>query len=144
LANAVTWAVELHVDERQIAFGGHNPDCSPLPDHYRLMLKRRKTMEKAERSPTERREPPAAEQRKQPDHTERITSQVLAKIDKPPRFDRVEVCRHHNGKYRVNIWQQFQPDDTVAVMPSSRIVLSYYLTVSGTGEIIKSDPPLSK
>ena len=29
-----------------------------------------------------------------PNHSEKIKSQVLAKIGKPPRLDRVEVSRH--------------------------------------------------
>jgi len=78
------------------------------------------------------------------DHTERIKSQVLAKIGKPPRLDRVQVSRHHNGNYRVNIWQQPEPDKHFAVTIAPRIGLSYYLTVSDTGEIINSNPPLSK
>ena len=79
-----------------------------------------------------------------PNHTERIKSQVLAKVGKLPRLDRVEVSRHHNGKYRVNIWQQPVPDKTMAVTTAPRIGLSYYLTVSDTGEIIDSNPPLAK
>ena len=86
----------------------------------------------------------AAEQPKQPNHTEKIKSQVLAKIGKPPRLDRVEVSRHHNGKYRVNIWQQPEPNKNIAVTIGPRIGSSYYLTVSDTGEIIHSNPPLTK
>jgi hypothetical protein len=44
-----------------------------------------------------------------PNHMEKIKSQVLAKIGKPSRLDRLEISRHHNGKYRVNIWQQPEP-----------------------------------
>jgi hypothetical protein len=77
-------------------------------------------------------------------HVEKIKSQVLAKIGKPPRLDRVEVSRHHNGKYRVNIWQQPEPIKTIAVTIAPRIGLSYYLTVSDTGEIIDSSPPMVK
>jgi hypothetical protein len=79
-----------------------------------------------------------------PSLTERITSQVLAKIGTPPRLDRLEVCRHHNGRYRVNIWQQPEPDKTFAVTFAPRIGLSYYLTVSSTGEIVDSNPPLTR
>ena len=79
-----------------------------------------------------------------PNHTEKIKSQVLAKIGRPPRLDRVEVSRHHNGKYRVNIWQQPEPDKNIAVTTGPRIGLSYYLTVSDTGEIIDSNPPMTK
>ncbi len=77
-----------------------------------------------------------------PNHTERIKSQVLAKIGKPPRLDRLEISRHHNGKYRVNIWQHPESNKDFAVKFAPRIGLSYYLTVSATGEIIDSNPPM--
>ncbi len=67
-------------------------------------------MEKVSKAATKTEEPVAA-----PNHTEKIKSQVLAKIGKPPRLERVEVSRHHNGKYRVNIWQQPEPDRSIAV-----------------------------
>jgi hypothetical protein len=86
----------------------------------------------------------AAEQPKEANHTEKIKSQVLAKIGRPPRLKRVEVSRHHNGNYRVNIWQQPEAVGKLAVTPNPRIGLSYYLKVSDTGEIIDSDPPLTK
>ena len=79
-----------------------------------------------------------------PNHAERIKSQVLAKIGKPPQLDRVEVSRHHSGNYRVNIWQQPEPNKNLAVTTAPRIGLSYYLTVSETGEIVDSNPPLSR
>jgi hypothetical protein len=78
-----------------------------------------------------------------PKHTAKIKSQVLAKIGKPPRLDHVEVSRHHNGRYRVNIWEQPEPEKHIAVTIGPRIGLSYYLTVSDTGEIIRSNPPLN-
>lgn len=79
-----------------------------------------------------------------PDHTDRIVSQVLAKTGTPPRLDRVEVSRHHNGNYRVNIWQQATPSRDIMVTVGSRIWSSYYLKVSSTGEITHSNPPLAK
>jgi len=79
-----------------------------------------------------------------PNYTEKIKSQVLAKIGKPPRLDRLEISRHHNGKYRVNVWQQPEPNKNFAVTIAPRIGLSYYLKVSDTGEIIESNPPLTK
>jgi hypothetical protein len=79
-----------------------------------------------------------------PNHTAKITSQVLARIGKPPRLHRVEVSNHHNGKYRVNIWEQVEPDKTMAIAAGLRVGPSYYLTVSDTGEIIDSKPPLAK
>ncbi len=79
-----------------------------------------------------------------PNHTATITSQVLAKIGRLSRLERVQVCKHHNGKYRVNIWERSKPDKNIAVTPGLRIGLSYYLTVSDTGEIINSNPPMTK
>jgi hypothetical protein len=96
-------------------------------------------MEKIKKTPPEKEEPAAA-----PNHAEKIKSQVLAKIGRPPRLDRLEVSRHHNGKYRVNIWQQPEPIENIAVTIGPRIGPSYYLTVSDTGEIIRSDPPMTK
>jgi hypothetical protein len=96
-------------------------------------------MEKAEKAAAKKEEPTAAA-----NYTEKIKSQVLAKIGKPPRLDRVEVSRHHNGRYRVNIWQQPEPNKDISVSFGARIGLSYYLTVSETGEIIDSNPPLTK
>lgn len=101
-------------------------------------------MKKAETNPMNDGELAVAEERKQPDHTDTIRLQVLAKIGIPPRLDRVEVCQHHNGKYRVNIWQQFELNKSIAVTPSSRIGPSYYLTVSDTGEILHSEPPMTR
>ena len=78
------------------------------------------------------------------DYTERIKAEVLAKIGTPPRLDRVEVSRHHNGNYRVNIWEQPEPKKNVAITIGAHIRVSYYLKVSETGEIIHSNPPLTK
>ncbi len=89
-------------------------------------------------------EEPAMVAQSEPNHTEKIKAQVLAKIGILPRLHRVEVCNHHNGKYRVNIWEQPEPDKSLAVTTSARIGRSYYLTVSETGEIIDSNPPLAK
>jgi hypothetical protein len=100
-------------------------------------------MPKAKNAPTNKEAAVAVEQ-PEPNHTEKIKSQVLAKIGKPPRLDRVEVSRHHNGKYRVNVWQQREPDASISISTGSRIGPSYYLTVSDKGEIIRSDPPLAK
>jgi hypothetical protein len=51
-------------------------------------------MENVTNAPTNKEGPVAA-----PNHTERIKSQVLAKIGKLPRLGRVEVSRHHGGHY---------------------------------------------
>jgi hypothetical protein len=96
-------------------------------------------MEKVEKAASKKEEPVAV-----PDHTEKIKSQVLAKIGKPPRLDRVEVSRHHNGNYRVNIWEQPESKQDIAVTSGARIRSSYYLKVSEAGEIIHSNPPLAK
>jgi hypothetical protein len=95
-------------------------------------------MEKVEKATIKREEPVAV-----PNHTGRIKCQVLAKIGKPSRLDRVEVSRHRNGKYRVNIWERPEPNRNLTVTSGARIRSSYYLTVSDTGEIIDSDPPLN-
>ena len=96
-------------------------------------------MEQAKNTSPKKEEPVAVS-----NHTEQIKSQVLAKIGKPPRLDRVEVSYHHNGNYRVNIWQQPEPNKNFAVTFAPRIGPSYYLKVSDTGEIIDSKPPLTK
>ena len=102
-------------------------------------------MQKVKDASTHQKETAAAEQRtEEMNHVERIKAQVLAKIGRPPRLKRVEVTRHHGGNYRVNIWQQPEPDGNLALMLNPRIGLSYYLKVSNTGEIIHSDPPLTK
>jgi hypothetical protein len=96
-------------------------------------------MDNVEKAGTKKEEPVVV-----PNLTEQIKSQVLAKIGKPPRLDRVEVSQHHGKKYRVNIWQQPESDKTIALMIAPRIGLSFYLTVSDTGEILDSNPPLRK
>ena len=75
------------------------------------------------------------------DHTEKIKSQVLAKIGKPSRLHHIEVSRHHNNNYRVNIWQRPESEKSTS---SITIAWSYYLKLSDTGEIISSNPPLTK
>jgi hypothetical protein len=96
-------------------------------------------MEETKKAVPTKEEPPVL-----PNYTEKIKSQVLAKIGRPPRLERVEVSKHHNGKYRVNIWERSEPDKSIAITAGPRIGLSYYLTVSDTGEIINSNPPLPK
>ena len=95
-------------------------------------------MKKIKKDATLKEEPVAV-----PNHTEKIKSQVLAKVGRLPRLDFVEVCRHHNHAYRVNIWQRPEPNKDIVVTIASRIGLSYYLKVSETGEIIDSNPPLN-
>ncbi len=96
-------------------------------------------MEKPKKTPPNKEELVAV-----PNHTEKIKSQVLAKIGRPPRFDHVEVSDHHNGKYRVNIWERPESDNYIAGTISLHVGSSYYLTVSDKGEIIHSNPPMSK
>ncbi len=79
-----------------------------------------------------------------PNHALKIKSQVLAKIGKPPRLHHVEVSRHYNGNYRVNVWEQPEPTEEFAVSIGIHIRSSYYLKVSDTGEIVHSNPPLTK
>ena len=90
----------------------------------------------------------AAPQKDEPvavsDHTEKIKSQVLEKVGKPPRLHRVEVCRHHNGNYRVNVWEKREPTGDTAFATAVHIGSSYYLKVSDSGEIINSNPPLTQ
>jgi hypothetical protein len=100
-------------------------------------------MEKVTNIPTNKDEAALMKQPQKVNHWKLIKSQVLAKIGKPPRLDRVEVSLHHGSKYRVNIWQQPEPDRNLTVTIAPRIGLSYYLTVSDTGEIIDSNPPLT-
>ena len=101
-------------------------------------------METVKKFPTNNDKAAPVKQPSEANHTAVIKSQVLAKIGKLPRLDRVEVCKQHNGKYRVNIWEQTEPIKNIAVTPSPRIGLSYYLTVSETGEILNSNPPMTK
>jgi len=77
-------------------------------------------------------------------HTEKITSQVLEKVGRPPRLHRVEVDRHHDGNYRVNIWEELESMGDSVFSTNVHILSSYYLKVSDTGEIIRSTPPLTK
>ena len=86
----------------------------------------------------------ALQQPVRPNHTEKIRAQVLAKIGKPPRLDRVEVSRHHNGHYRANIWEQAVPSKTFAVMScfSHRVVLLF--DGFGMCEIVNSNPPMTR
>ncbi len=78
------------------------------------------------------------------DLTERIKAQVLAKIGKPPRLERVQVSRQPGHNYRVNVWVQAKPDKNIMVTTGVRICSSYYLTVSDSGEIVDSNPPLTR
>ena len=78
-------------------------------------------MAKVDKAAPKKEEPVAV-----PNHTEKIKSQVLAKVGRPPRLHRVEVCRHHNGNYRVNIWEQPEPTGDFAVInwcPHSVVLL---------------------
>lgn len=77
---------------------------------------------------------------KEVDYTEKIKSQLFEKIGDPPRIHRIEVSQHHNRNYRVNIWQRSEPEKNTSPV----IAWSYYLKLSDTGEIISSDPPLTK
>ena len=101
-------------------------------------------MENAKKTTTSKDEAVPMEQPLEANHKKEIKSQVLAAIGRPPRLDRVEVFRLHGRKYRVNIWQKPESERNLAVTIAPLIGLSYYLTVSDTGEIIDSNPPLPK
>lgn len=76
------------------------------------------------------------------DHTDRIESQILEQIGRPAGLYRVEVCQHHNGNYRVNLWEKVEATGDSAFSTAIRIGASYYLKVSDSGEILHSNPPL--
>jgi len=88
--------------------------------------------------------PPNDESGAESDHTEQIKSQILAKTGKPVFLHHVEVCRHHNGNYRVNLWEKLEATGDYAFSKPVRIGSSYYLKVSDSGEIIRCNPPLTK
>jgi hypothetical protein len=69
--------------------------------------------------------------------------QILEKTGLPPRLHRVEVCQHHNGNYRVNVWEKIEPTGDTAFSTAVHIGASYYLKVSDSGEILHSNPPLT-
>ena len=77
------------------------------------------------------------------DHTETIKAQILKQTGKPPRLHHVEVCQHHNGNYRVNVWEKVDATGDSAYSTAVHIGSSYYLKVSDSGEIIHSNPPLT-
>jgi len=76
------------------------------------------------------------------DRAQRVKAQILEKTGLPPRLHRVEVCQHHNGNYRVNIWEKLDPTGDTAFSTAVHIGASYYLKVSESGEIMHSNPPL--
>lgn len=79
-----------------------------------------------------------------PDHAAKIRAQVLEKVGRPPGMHQLEVCQHHNGNYRVNLWEKSEPVGDFALSARLYIRSSYYLKVSDTGEILTSNPPLTK
>ena len=121
--------------------------AQPVPNKHRVhcdlashrLSRTKKVMKMIEEANWKEHEP-----MEMPNHSEKIKSQVLAKIGKPPRLDRVEVSRHHNGHYRVNIWEQPEPNKSFAITLAPRIGRSDHLTVSDVGEIIDSDPPMTR
>lgn len=78
------------------------------------------------------------------DYSEKIKSQILEKTGRPPRLHHVEVCRHHNGNHRVNVWEKLEPTGDSAFSTGVHIGASYYLKVSDSGEILHSNPPLTE
>lgn len=78
------------------------------------------------------------------DHAQKIKMQILEKTGRPPRLHHVEVCQHHNGNYRVNVWEKREPTGDSAFSSAVHIGSSYYLKVSDSGEIVHSNPPLTQ
>lgn len=79
-----------------------------------------------------------------PEHADKIKSQILEQSGKSPNLHRVEVCQHHNGNYRVNVWEKLEPTGDSAFSTRIHIGASYYLKVSDSGEILHSNPPLTQ
>jgi len=96
-------------------------------------------MAKVDQAATQK-EGPVAES----DHTDKVKTQILEKTGRPPRLHHVEVCRHHNGNHRVNVWENLEPTGDSAFSSRVHIGASYYLKVSESGEIIQSNPPLTQ
>ncbi len=78
------------------------------------------------------------------DRAQRIKYQILEKTGQPPRLHHVEVCQHHNGNYRVNVWEKRTSTGDNAFSTDVHISASYYLKVSDSGEIVHSNPPLTQ
>ena len=89
-------------------------------------------------------EVPQKDEPAESDHSQTIKSQVLDKVGKPPNMHQLEVCPLHNGNYRVNLWEKLEPVGDFAMSTRVHIQSSYYLKVSDSGEIIHSNPPLTK
>ena len=88
--------------------------------------------------------PQKSEFEEKADHAQKIKTQILEQTGRPPRLDHIEVCQHHNGNYRVNVWEQREPLEDCALSAAFHIAASYYLKVSDSGEIVHSNPPLTK
>lgn len=101
-------------------------------------------LDKVKKHPMNQDEAPPLEQSREANHTERIKSQVSAKIGRSGWLDHVEVSRHRHGNYRVNIGEQPRAEQEPCGNHCSRIRSSCYLKASGTGEILPSNPPLAK
>lgn len=78
------------------------------------------------------------------DRAQKIKRQILEQTGQSPRLHRVEVCQHHNGNYRVNVWETVEPTGDTAFSTAVHIGASYYLKVSDSGEILHSNPPLTQ
>ena len=83
-------------------------------------------MAKSDQAAPQKDEPAAAS-----DHTEKIKAQILEKIGRPPRLHHVEVCRHHNGNYRVNLWENLELTGETSF--SSPIQIGVVLLFEGVG-----------
>lgn len=76
--------------------------------------------------------------------SQKIKTQILEQTGQPPRLHHVEVCQHHNGNYRVNVWEKRTSTSDNAFSTAVHIGASYYLKVSDAGEIVYSNPPLTR
>ncbi len=76
------------------------------------------------------------------DRVQKIKLQILERTGQPPRLHHVEVCEHHNGNFRVNVWEKLEPTGETAFSAAVHIGASYYVKVSDSGEIVHSSPPL--
>ncbi len=88
--------------------------------------------------------PQKSESEEKLDHVQKIKMQILEKAGRPPRLHHIEVCQHHNGNHRVNVWEKLEPTGDTAFSTAVHIGASYYLKVSDSGEILHSNPPLTQ
>lgn len=127
---------------------GWQPICGGFDSHWLhcafIQLTRKNVMKKCDKKASKNEVETNEVETKEVDYSEKIKSQLFEKIGNPPRIHRIDVSQHHNRNYRVNIWQRPEPKKNDSPVTSPVIAWSYYLRLSDTGEIISSDPPLTK